>query len=189
MIPCELLPSRRDRSWDYVQQVGVTHAIAKCAPDLTGRNPPYDIDALRTIRGDFATAGQTLAGLEGDQFEMRRINLGLSGRDYDLENYCQMLNNMGEFGIPLPCYNFMATIGWCRTHTHVTTRDGALTNRFYREAMPKEPVPDHTLFERLYRPSPSVVAPALHLRPLAREVAQIRMPMAQMTSRPIGRRD
>jgi mannonate dehydratase len=41
-----------------------------------------------------------------------------------------MLRNMGELGIGLLCYNFMATIGWCRTDVHVPARGGAITNRF-----------------------------------------------------------
>jgi len=37
--------------------------------------------------------------------------------------------------IGLLCYNFMATIGWCPTDTHVVTRGGALTNRFQLSAL------------------------------------------------------
>lgn len=140
MILADFLPPRRDRSWDYARQVGVTHAIARCHPRDTGLAPPWDVDALRTVQKNFAEAGITLAGLEGDEFDMRRIKLGLDGRDEDLGLYARMLANMGELGIPLLCYNFMATIGWCRTHTHVPTRGGALTNRFQLSALDPTPV-------------------------------------------------
>jgi mannonate dehydratase len=140
MILADFLPPKRDRSWDFARQVGVTHAIARCHPRDTGLNPPWDLDALRTVHRQFAEAGITLAGLEGDEFDMRRIKLGLDGRDEDLALYCRMLANMGELGIPLLCYNFMATIGWCRTHTHVPTRGGALTNRFQLSALDPNPV-------------------------------------------------
>ncbi len=139
MILADFLPPKRDRSWDYARQVGVTHAIARCHPRDTGLNPPWDRDALHTVQQNFADAGLTLIGLEGDEFDMRRIKLGLEGRDEDLERYRRMLANMGELGIGLLCYNFMATIGWCRTHTHVPTRGGALTNRFQLGAL--DPVP------------------------------------------------
>ena len=152
MILADFLPPKRDRSWDFARQVGVTHAIARCHPRDTGLNPPWDIDALRTVQRQFADAGITLAGLEGDEFDMRRIKLGLDGRDEDLALYGRMLANMGELGIPLLCYNFMATIGWCRTHTHVPTRGGALTNRFQLSALDPNPVPaeDRVTAEKLW---------------------------------------
>jgi len=152
MILTDFLPPKRDRSWDYALQAGVTHAIARCHPRDTGLNPPWDIDALRTVQRNFATAGLNLIGLEGDEFDMRRIKLGLDGRDEDLELYQRMLANMGELGIGLLCYNFMATIGWCRTHTHVPTRGGALTNRFQLSALDPNPVPpeDRVTEEKLW---------------------------------------
>ena len=140
MILADFLPPRRDRSWDYARQAGVTHAIVRCHPRDTGLPPPYEIDALRTVQRSFAEAGLTVAGLEGDEFDMRRIKLGLPGRDEDLENYRRMLANMGELGIPLLCYNFMATIGWCRTDVAVPTRGGAHTNRFRLAGLDPAPV-------------------------------------------------
>jgi mannonate dehydratase len=51
-----------------------------------------------------------------------------------------MLRNMGALGIRLLCYNFMATIGWSRTDTHVRIRGGAITNRFQLSALDPAPV-------------------------------------------------
>lgn len=140
MIIADFLPPKRDRSWDYARQIGVTHAIVRCHPRDTGLPPPWNRESLYTVQQQFAAAGITVIGLEGDQFDMRRIKLGLEGRDEDLDQYRRMLANLGELGIRLLCYNFMATIGWCRTHTHVPTRGGALTNRFQLSALDPEPV-------------------------------------------------
>lgn len=140
MIVADFLPAHPDRSWKLAQQIGVTHAIVKAAPELTGLNPPSNIDALRTVQRRFEMAGFQIAGLEGDQFDMQRIKLGRPGRDQDLENYVRMLENMGELGISLLCYNFMATLGWCRTATGVSTRGGALTSRFKLDELDPTPV-------------------------------------------------
>jgi mannonate dehydratase len=140
MILTDFLPAVPDRSWALACQLGVTHAICKCAPELTGLPAPDDFNALRTIRDRFKAGGLTLYGLEGDPFDMQRIKLGLPGRDEDITRYQQMLRNMGELGIPLLCYNFMATIGWCRTDVRVPTRGGAMTNRFQIAALDLEPV-------------------------------------------------
>jgi mannonate dehydratase len=152
MILADFLPPKRDRSWDFARQVGVTHAIARCHPRDTGLNPPWEIDALRTVQRNFAASGIKLIGLEGDEFDMRRIKLGLAGRDEDLELYCCLLANMGELGIRLLCYNFMATIGWCRTDTRVPARGDAITNRFQLSALDAAPVPpeDRVTAERLW---------------------------------------
>ena len=130
MILTEFLPPQPDRLWQLARQMGIRHAIVKAAPELTGLAPPWDLDALRTIQSRLIEAGFQLYGLEGDQFDMNRIKLGLDGRDEDLERYCQMLRNMAELGIPLLCYNFMPAVGWCRTRTDFPARGGALVSGF-----------------------------------------------------------
>lgn len=142
MILADFLPAKPDRSWDLARQVGVTHAICKCAPELTGLPPPSDLATLCTIQQRFTDGGFKLLGLEGDEFDMRRIKLGLEGRDADLERYVAMLENMGALGLNLLCYNFMATIGWCRTHVRVPARGGAISNRFQLAALDPTLVPE-----------------------------------------------
>ena len=132
----EFLPASPNRLWDLAAQMGVSDAICKCAPDLTGLKAPDDFDSLRVIHERFAERGFTLAGLEGDQFDMNRIKFGLPGREADVERYRNMLENMGRLGIPLLCYNFMAGIGWHRNDTAFPLRGGALGSSFDRRTTP-----------------------------------------------------
>jgi mannonate dehydratase len=113
-----------------LRQMGIQHAIAKLAPELTGNHPPYDLNALKQAKDRFAETGFTLIGLEGDQFDMNQIKFGLDGRDKHIDQYGRMLQNMGEQGIRLLCYNFMAGIGWYRTNTETLERGGALVSSF-----------------------------------------------------------
>ena len=122
-----------DIKWDLVRQMGIKYAIAKLAPELTGKLPPWDFESLRSAKEKFAENGFELIGLEGDQMDMTRIKLGLSGRDEDIEKYKQMLRNMGRLGINLLCYNFMAT-GWFRTRKDIPERGGAQVTGFSTEA-------------------------------------------------------
>jgi mannonate dehydratase len=140
MILADFLPAKPDLSWDLAKQVGVTHAIVRCHPRDTDQPAPDDLESLRAIRDRFAAAGLTLHGLEGDEFDMQRIKLGLPGRDEDIARYQQMLRNMGTLGIRLLCYNFMATIGWYRTDPQVPARGGAISNRFRLSAVDPTPV-------------------------------------------------
>ena len=126
-----------------VRQMGVRYAIAKLAPELTGNVAPDQYEALTEAKTRFADAGFDLIGLEGDQFDMSRIKFGLEGRDEDLERYGRMLKNMGRLGVNLLCYNFMAGIGWYRTHTETPERGGALVSSFDADYAKTLPLTEH----------------------------------------------
>lgn len=125
-----MLPAVHDRQWDLAAQLGVRYAVTKAAPELSGLSDPSDFASLRKVRDNFRAAGFELYALEGDEFDMSRIKLGLPGRDEDIEKYRLMLRNMGKLGISLICYNFMGGVGWYRTDTDLTERGGALASGF-----------------------------------------------------------
>lgn len=131
--------NRPDEKWVLARQMGIQYAIAKLAPDLTGQSAIWNFDSFRQTHEVFQENGFQLIGLEGDQFDMSRIKLGLSGRDEDLDRYRQMLENMGRLGVSLLCYNFMAT-GWYRTHTDLPERAGALVTGFDYETARQQPI-------------------------------------------------
>ena len=123
-----------DYKWELCRQMGIRYAIAKLAPELTLRLPPWDFESLKLAKENFAEQGFQLTGLEGDQMDMMRIKLGLPGREDDIQLYKQMLVNMGKLEINLLCYNFMPT-GWFRTSYATSERGGALVTAFnYSEA-------------------------------------------------------
>ncbi len=151
-----LLPPKYDeRKWTLAKQIGVNYAITKAMPSLSGKPAPYDLAALRAIQADFAQAGFALYGLEGDQFDMAPIKLGLPNRDEVIDRYCQMLRNMGQLGIRLLCYNFMATIGWFRTRVDIPERGGAQVSEFNakdaQDLVPEsERISEEKLWENLF---------------------------------------
>jgi len=127
-----------DIKWELCRQMGIKYAIAKLAPDLTGREPIWNMDSFAASYKTFKDHGFTLIGLEGDQFDMTRIKLGLPGREEDAEHYRMMLANMGELGVTTLCYNFMQT-GWFRTDSNIRERGGALVTGFDIEDAKKLP--------------------------------------------------
>lgn len=138
MILAEYLSPRPHVLWRLARQMGISHAVVNAKPERTGLNPPWDIDALSHLKRELADEGLKLAGLEGDQFDMSRIKLGLDGRDQDIARFGQMLRNMAELEVPLLCYNFMAQIGWARSDTEVVGRGGALLSGYDAAQMPAE---------------------------------------------------
>jgi len=112
------------------RQVGVNHAIVDVGEEL-GRIPPQQyLDTLARIKADFTAAGLTIAGVESHPVPAEKIKLGLPGRDEEIQNYCTALETLGNLGIPMVCYNFMAGLGWYRTNVAVPARGGALTSEF-----------------------------------------------------------
>lgn len=118
-----------DIKWDLCLQMGVKYAVAKLSPELTGKDPIWHYSVLEQAKESFASRGLELIALEGDQFDMTRIKLGLPGREEDAEHYREMLANMGRLGITTLCYNFMQT-GWFRTRVDIKERGGALVTGF-----------------------------------------------------------
>jgi len=137
-----LLPPKYDaRKWTLARQIGVNYSITKAMSSLSGREAPYNLKALKDIKDDFAEAGFKLCGLEGDQYDMSPVKLGLPGRDECIDKYRQMIRNMGKLDIRLLCYNFMASFGWLRTSLDIRERGGALTSGFDFEKIKNELVP------------------------------------------------
>ncbi len=135
-----MLPAKESTQWNLATQLGIKYAITKAAPEITGLNDPSDYESLKKVRDSFEKTGLTLYGLEGDEFNMDRIKLGLDGRDEDLKKYCRMLENMGRLGIKMLCYNFMGGVGWYRTDTDLKERGNAVTCGFNIDNSEKLPV-------------------------------------------------
>lgn len=130
------LPPVPDHRWKLAAQAGVKHAICRVNPAFS----PFELNSMAAAQQNFRKGGFEIMALEGDQFDMSRIKLGLPGRDEDLEKYCMMLENMGELGIHILCYNFMAGVGWFRSKNDIPDRGGALTSHWSRADVPEEPL-------------------------------------------------
>ncbi len=152
-----LLPPKYDeRKWALARQVGVNYAITKAMPEISGKPAPYNFEALKSIKEEFKDAGFILAGLEGDQFDMSAIKLGLPNRDEWIDKYRQMIRNMGQLSIPLLCWNFMASVGWYRTKIDIPDRGGALISEFNMETAqmnkvpPEQRIDENKLWENIF---------------------------------------
>ena len=120
--------------------MGIKYAIAKLAPEITLKEPPYHLQSFEQSLEHYSKHGFELIGLEGDQFDMSNIKQGLPGRDRDIDHYCQMLENMGQLNIKLLCYNFMIT-GWYRTDKEYRERGNAIVTGFdrnYENSLPTD---------------------------------------------------
>jgi mannonate dehydratase len=119
-------------------QIGITHAIAGVSGALAKVPRTQYVETLAKIKADFAALGLGVAGVESHPVPAEKIKLGLAGRDEEIENYKAAVEALGQVGIPMVCYNFMAGLGWYRTSVAVRERGGAMTTEFDYATAEKE---------------------------------------------------
>ena len=120
------------------KQIGVTHAIAGTASALSRVPRSRYVDTVAKIKADYETAGLTIAGIESHPVPAEKIKLGLPGRDEEIENYIAAIKAIGEAGIPVVCYDFMAGIDWYRTNMNIAGRGGCSSVSFNIRDVSKE---------------------------------------------------
>ena len=145
-----MVASSQDANWALARQVGLDQAITSLEVIHTSQRPTWSYDVIQRIASVFAKAGFTLHGLEGDQFDMERINLGQKGRDEDIDHYCETLHAMSRAGLRMICYSFMAGLRAVRTTVSrrgradapVAAYDHAIADRELMRWMPSPLEPD-----------------------------------------------
>lgn len=124
--------ARPDHKARISKQIGVNYAI--CGSPL-GRLKKEDYEgALAKMKADFAELGMGVAGVESHPVAAEKIKLGIEGRDEEIENYIGAIKALGNVGIPVLCYNFMAGLGWYRTKVDALGRGNALITDFDNSA-------------------------------------------------------
>ena len=82
-------------------------------------------DALSALSEHIDAAGLRLAAVESIPVH-DDIKLGRSSRKRLIERYCRSIENVGEIGVPVVCYNFMPVLDWTRTSVDRRLDDGSL---------------------------------------------------------------
>jgi mannonate dehydratase len=134
----ELFALDEDHKIRVASQIGIRHAIVAVLPALRSAPRERYVETLQKIKADFQAAGMVLAGVESHPVPAEKLKLGLPGRDEELENYTAAIQALGQVGVPMICYNWMAGIGWYRTKVDVPGRGGALVSEFDNEVAKKQ---------------------------------------------------
>jgi mannonate dehydratase len=100
----------------------------------------WTVEDATTVRDEFARAGLTLHGIENPlpQWCVDHIQLGLPGRDAQIENVARTIRAMGAAGLTLFGYHWMVNppgrtrASWRTTH-ELEGRGGAIVEGFDRE--------------------------------------------------------
>ncbi len=127
---CELFNPGEKGKLRLARQAGVRHAILGAHPALAELPREEYTEALAKLKAEFHAEGLDILGVESHPVPAGKIKLGLPGRDQEIENYIAAIRALGEVGINMICYNFMAGLGWYRTRGDVAERGRALVSEF-----------------------------------------------------------
>jgi mannonate dehydratase len=171
----ELLdPAETSPAWPLLKQIGIDRVVSLLESgeqrmrflrgvsqldepgvidlETAGAEPCWSRRALERLKRQYEDAGFTLDVIE-DNPPMDKIRLGLPGGDEQVEWFCDQLRAMGELGIPVLCYNWVAVYDWARTAVDVPTRGEALVTGYSHTVMQEfPPAPEAALVteERLW---------------------------------------
>ena len=91
-------------------------------------------EAIRALKEEVEAAGLHIAGIESVNVH-DAIKTGAPDRDYYIDNYIQCLENLGQEGIKLVCYNFMPVFDWTRTELARELEDGSTALAYTQDAV------------------------------------------------------
>jgi mannonate dehydratase len=102
---------------------------AQCGVSVVvARYPGPRYEDLLTVRSRIEAFGLRLAVVEG-ALPLENIKLGRDDGS-EIAALKALIRHMGEAGVPILCYNFMAGTDWVRTRLNVPARGGALVTGF-----------------------------------------------------------
>ena len=108
--------------WQIRQIPGVTGVITTLYDIPAGEVWP--VERIKALQKEVEDAGLTIAGIESVNIH-DAIKIGNADRDKYIENYITTLDNLGQCGIKLVCYNFMPVFDWTRTDLAKMRPDGS----------------------------------------------------------------
>ncbi|WP_069806649.1 mannonate dehydratase [Vulcanisaeta thermophila] len=139
-----ILENRPSWFWRVLRQLGVYHVtgiLPRWFSDwrMIEEEKPWDYGPLMRYKNMLEDNGLKLVIIE-DNPPMDGIRLGIPRvKEEELDNVARLIENMGKLGIEIWVYNWMAGIGWSRTHTHIVGRDGMYVSGFNYGDIEKAP--------------------------------------------------
>lgn len=103
---------------------------AQCGVEgVVTRYPGPSLDEVMAVRRRVESHGLKLVAIEGF-LPIEKIKTGADHDGAELAAMKRLVRHLGEAGIPLLCYNFMAGTDWVRTRLDAPERGGAKVTAF-----------------------------------------------------------
>jgi len=135
-----VLPPTPDERWDKAKQIGVENAVYHSLELGNGRRPSKYDELLRIVNR-YRDHGIKPAAFEGSVPLTDTTRLAKEGRDAEIDEFCQLLRNLGELDVDVVCYDWMAGLRWARTSVTTPSRGNSLTTSYRDNQMRRGPSP------------------------------------------------
>ena len=113
-------------------------------------------EAIRAMKKEVEDAGLAVMGIESVNIH-DAIKVGSKERETYIANYITTLENLGEEGIKLVCYNFMPVFDWTRSDLAKVRPDGSTVLSYDQEIIDK--IDPNNLFSTMGEKSNGFVLP------------------------------
>jgi mannonate dehydratase len=160
--------------WFGTGHDSVTLQQIRQIPGVTGViTTLYDIPAgeawpmenILKIKAEVEASGLKIEGIESVNIH-DSIKIGLPERDKYIDNYIQTLENLGQAGIKMVCYNFMPVFDWTRSDLAKVRPDGSTVLSYNQELI--DQINPETMFNQIDKNSNGFVMPGWEPERLAR---------------------
>ena len=124
-----VLPPKPDGRWTLATQMGVTNAVVHPL-EIGDGTMFWGYDRPQIMCNWFDGAGIDVSVIEGSVPITDKTRLGLPGRDEEIETFKTFLRHVGQLGIPVVAYDWMAGLRWTRTSATVLARGESLVTEY-----------------------------------------------------------
>lgn len=140
---------------DQIRQVpGVKGVITTLYSTKPGE--VWTREAIKSLKKEVESAGFTVKGIESVNIH-DAIKAATPDRDKYIANYIATLENLGEEGIDMVCYNFMPIFDWTRSDLARPRADGSTVLAYDEEVISK--INPDTIFSHMEKKSNGFVLP------------------------------
>ena len=140
--------------WQIRQIPGVTGVITTLYDIPAG--DVWPIERIKALQKEVEEAGLEIAGIESVNIH-DSIKIGNADRDKYIKNYIETLDNLGQCGIKLVCYNFMPVFDWTRTDLAKVRPDGSTVLAYDQKVV--DTIDPHKFFDQTNDNSNGFVMP------------------------------
>ena len=142
-------------SLEQIKQIpGVTGVITTLYDMPAGE--VWEREPIKALKAEVEAVGLKIEGIESVNIH-DAIKIGSLDREVYIENYIKTLENLGEEGIHLVCYNFMPVFDWTRSDLAKVREDGSTVLAYDQEVI--DQIDPTKMFEQIDANSNGFVMP------------------------------
>jgi mannonate dehydratase len=120
-------------SLQQIRQIPGVNGVITALADMPA-GEVWETLRIKAMTEEVTDAGLSVCGIESVNVH-DAIKAGTSDRDFYIENYIKTLENLGQAGINLVCYNFMPVFDWTRTELARKRPDGSTVLAYNQRAV------------------------------------------------------